>query len=97
MRLDRLTNKTRAALVAAEQLATKNGHPELYPEHFLVELIGQSDGVAGAILQKAGLEPRAIAERLAARLGSMPQVSGGAEPTISRRLRTLLTLSLIHI
>jgi ATP-dependent Clp protease ATP-binding subunit ClpB len=91
MRLDRLTTKTREALVAAEQVATSRGNPELYPEHFFLSLLEQDGGVAAPILQKAGADPRAIARAIEQRLGSMPKVTGGAEPTISRRLRALLT------
>ncbi len=92
MRLDRLTSKTREGLVAAEQLAAKRTNPELQPEHFLLALLEQEGGVAGPVLQKAGADPRALAKTLGSRLDPMPKVSGGgAEPTISRRLRSLLT------
>ncbi|MFK7992094.1 MAG: ATP-dependent chaperone ClpB [Sandaracinaceae bacterium] len=91
MRLDRLTTKTREALVSSEQLATKAGNPELYPEHLMLGLLGQGEGVAAAILMKAGADPQAVAQRFAASLASMPKTQGGAEPTISRRLRALLT------
>jgi ATP-dependent Clp protease ATP-binding subunit ClpB len=91
MRLDRLTSKTREALVSAEQRAAKNGNPELSPEHFLLALLEQDGGVAAAIVQKAGADPRELARAMEARLGGLPKVTGGAEPTISRRLRQLLT------
>ncbi len=91
MRLDRLTTKTREALVAAEQRAAKNGNPELSPEHFLLSLLEQDGGVAAAIVQKAGADPRELARAMESRLGGLPKVTGGAEPSISRRLRQLLT------
>jgi len=91
MRLDRLTTKTREALVASEQLATSASNPELYPEHFLLSLLGQDGGIAAPILQKAGANVQGIATQLQDKLRSMPTVQGGAEPTISRRLRAVLT------
>ncbi len=91
MRLDRLTSKTREALVASEQLATKGTNPELYPEHFLLSLMMQDGGITTPILEKAGADTGAIAKALDAKLRTMPKVSGGAEPTISRRLRAILT------
>ena len=91
MRLDRLTSKTREALVASEQRATKAGHPELYPEHLLASLLEQQGGITAPILQKAGANVDTIARELERRLGGMPKVSGGSQPTISRRLRTLMT------
>jgi ATP-dependent Clp protease ATP-binding subunit ClpB len=92
MRLDRLTTKTREALVASEQRASQAGHPELYPEHLLASLLEQEGGIVPAILQKAGADVGGFAEALRARLQGMPKVSGGgAEPTLSRRLRALMT------
>jgi len=91
MRLDRLTSKTREGLVAAEQKAAAAGNAELQPEHFLFTLLTQPEGVAAAIVQKTGADPKALAGQLEQRLAAMPKVKGGAEPTISRRLRALLT------
>ena len=91
MRLDRLTSKTRQALVASEQRATKAGHPELYPEHLLTELLQQAGGITTPIVQKAGARVEPIGAELERRLAAMPKVSGGAQPTISRRLRALMT------
>ncbi len=91
MRLDRLTTKTREALMAAQRDATERKNPELVPAHFLTALINQRDGVAAAILQKAGAEPRAVAGEVAEELPGLPQVDGGAEPAISRHLKALLT------
>ena len=36
MRLDRLTNKTREALMTASQHAAERGAPEVHPEHLIV-------------------------------------------------------------
>jgi hypothetical protein len=49
MRLDRLTVKTREALVSAQDLASKTGQPELLPEHLLLSLLqhGVSQTVEG--------------------------------------------------
>ena len=91
MRLDRLTSKTREALVAAEQKAAKLGNPELQPEHFLLELVTQEEGVAAAIAQKSGVDPKALGRAVEQKLTGLPKVSGGAEPAISRRLRALMT------
>ncbi|MCX7808566.1 MAG: hypothetical protein N2515_08150, partial [Deltaproteobacteria bacterium] len=64
MRLDRLTNKTREALLSAQQLATENGHPELYPEHLIIALLRQEGGVARPILEKANVDTRGVLEAL---------------------------------
>lgn len=93
MRLDRLTTKTREALVAAQQNATNRGNPEVYPEHLLLDLVAQADGLAPAILEKADADLQGLIRALGAVLDRMPKVAGGSEPGISRRLRDLLTQS----
>ena len=91
MRLDRLTNSTREALVAAQQDAQAQGHPEVTPEHFFNALLAVQPAVATPILQKAGTDPRALKTQLAKNLSRLPKVSGGSESGLSRRLNRLLT------
>ena len=91
MRLDRLTTKTREALLAAQQRASERNHPELYPEHLLFELLTQEEGVASAIVRKAGGDPERLRTLLDGELKKAPTVKGGTEPAISRRLRAGLT------
>ncbi|MEM1416793.1 MAG: ATP-dependent chaperone ClpB [Myxococcota bacterium] len=91
MRLDRLTTKTRQALITASQHANESGHPEVHPAHLLVALIAQEGGITTVILAKAGADPAGTVERATARTGRLPKVQGGAEPTLSRSLREVLT------
>src|SRR5690349_10062240 len=91
MRLDRLTNKTREALQAAQNDATSRGNPELLPEHLIFALLEQDGGVLRALLEKAGVEAKAVSAELRRKLEGLPRVQGGADPTLSRRLRELLT------
>ena len=91
MRLDRLTNKTREALQTAQNQAVERGNPELVPEHFLGALLEQSDGIAPALLTKAGGKTAPLAAALKKRTDALPRAQGGAEPSIGRRLRETLT------
>jgi ATP-dependent Clp protease ATP-binding subunit ClpB len=90
MRLDRLTTKTREALVAAQQNAADRGNPEVYPEHLILDLLAQAGGLAPAIVEKAGADLQGLIRALGAVLDRMPKVAGGAEPGLSSRLRELL-------
>jgi ATP-dependent Clp protease ATP-binding subunit ClpB len=93
MRLDRLTNRTREALMSAQNLATEKGNAELTPEHLLLTLLDQPEGVAAPLLEKAGTDVGALREALSARVQALPRVQGGAEPGLSRALRELLDKS----
>ena len=91
MRLDRLTTKTREALMAASQNAATRKNAEVQPEHLLLALLEIPEGITSSIVKKAGGNVASLTEAAKASLGSLPTVSGGAEPGISRRLREVLT------
>ena len=90
MKLDRYTQKSQEAVQDALERATRAGHPELLPEHLLVALLGQADGVVPAVLGKAGADAAAVTSTVEEHLDRAPRVAGGAEPTLSRRLRRVL-------
>ncbi len=91
MRVDRLTIKTQEALEKASKLAAERHHQEVGPEHLLIALIEQEEGVVSSILKKLGSDPGWLVERAEAILDSKPQVSGVDSGTmISRELKTVL-------
>src|SRR5581483_11368136 len=57
MRLDKFTIKAQEALQAAHDLAEQRHHQEMAPEHLLLALLQQEQGVTGAILRKLGIDP----------------------------------------
>ncbi len=71
------TQKTREGFLAAQSAATEAANPEVTPDHLLLALIGQEDGVVLPILQKLGQEPLAVRNRLQGRLSSLPKAYGG--------------------
>jgi ATP-dependent Clp protease ATP-binding subunit ClpB len=85
MRPDRMTTKSREAFQTAIDEASRAGHPELQPEHLLAAMLEQEGGVAAPLLQKAGVDVDALAKAVGLRLERYPQVSGGAQPGMSRR------------
>src|SRR5262245_10402681 len=87
MKLDRLTQKSQEALRDAHDRALSAGHPEIDPEHLLLALVEQADGVVPAVLSKAGADADGVARDVRRDLDRRPRVEGGAEPAISRRLR----------
>jgi ATP-dependent Clp protease ATP-binding subunit ClpB len=85
-----MTTKAQEAVRGALDYASRKGHPELYPEHLVRELLTQPDGIVAPVVSKAGSSPEAIQKLLDQRISSYPQVSGGAEPGLSRRTLTLM-------
>jgi ATP-dependent Clp protease ATP-binding subunit ClpB len=91
MRLDKLTIKAQEALAAARDLADQRAHQEVTPEHLLLALLGQEEGVAVAVLRKLGADSEAIRSRTEEAIAKQPQVRGSSSETfVGRRLKDLL-------
>jgi ATP-dependent Clp protease ATP-binding subunit ClpB len=90
MRLDKLTIKAQEALATARELADQRSHQEVTPEHLLRALLTQDDGVAIAVLRKLGADPEAIAHKTDEAIAKHPQVRGGSDVFVGRRLKDLL-------
>ncbi len=91
MNLNRYTEKAQEAILAAQQATERSGHPEVLPEHLLVALAGQRDGIVPAVLGKMNVDPTAAARDVQQVLDKLPQAHGGAQPGLSARLRKVLT------
>ena len=76
----RWTVKTREAFQAATSQATAAGNPYVTPEHLLLALLNQADGVARPLLSAAGLDPIAIAANLNESVANQPRSVGGSQP-----------------
>ncbi|MDI3289993.1 ATP-dependent chaperone ClpB [Polyangium sp. 15x6] len=85
-----MTTKAQEAVRAAVDLASRRGNPELYPEHLLRAIVAQEDGIGAPLLEKAGVDSGRVLQALDAKIDSYPRVSGGAEPSLSRRALGLL-------
>ncbi|MCF7837380.1 MAG: ATP-dependent chaperone ClpB [Candidatus Marinimicrobia bacterium] len=91
MQLDKFTIKAQESLQAARGLAEQQGQPELRPEHLLLALVNQADGIVPALLERLGVGTAAVRTELEAGLAKLPRVSGGSgEAYLSRALREAL-------
>jgi ATP-dependent Clp protease ATP-binding subunit ClpB len=93
MNLNKFTEKAQEAVLGAQQLAESLNHPQIEPEHLLVTLVEQSDGVVPSILRKMSVEPKEIAGAARAELARGPQAHGGAAPGISPRMKLVTDLA----
>ena len=91
MNMDKLTNRSREALVAAQQLAIQNGNTEITNLHVLAALLQPEDGLARSILEKMGLSRELFTHQVEQALSQLPKVSGGSgEVYNSREFSALL-------
>jgi ATP-dependent Clp protease ATP-binding subunit ClpB len=91
MRLDKMTIKAQEALRAAQDLAEQRNHQELTPEHLLLALLAQEQGIASALLKKMGVEVDSVKREVEAALEEQPRVQGSAaEIYLGRRLKDLI-------
>jgi ATP-dependent Clp protease ATP-binding subunit ClpB len=87
MNIQKYTEKAQEAIAGAQQLADREGHPEITPEHVLVTLIDQQGGIVPEILRKMNIDPSAVAGAVRTELKKLPSAHGGSQPTLSARLR----------
>jgi ATP-dependent Clp protease ATP-binding subunit ClpB len=87
MNINKYTEKAQEAVLGAQQLADREGHAELLPEHLLVTLIEQREGIVPSIIQKIGADPGAVAKAVRGELGRLPRAHGGSQVSLSPRLR----------
>ncbi|HEX8985918.1 MAG TPA: ATP-dependent chaperone ClpB, partial [Bryobacteraceae bacterium] len=97
MDLNRFTEKAQDALRAAHSAAARSGHPQFDVEHLFAALLQEAEGLAPAILTKAGVQTEALRRRVGEELDRLPKVSGpAASPDqiyVAGRLNRLLTAS----
>ncbi|MGH9400064.1 MAG: Clp protease N-terminal domain-containing protein, partial [Thermoanaerobaculia bacterium] len=87
MRFDQLTIKAQEAFQEAQRDARSRANAELLPDHLLLALLTQPEGVVVAILQKLGVDSEALARDTAAYLDRQPKVSGAsADASPSREM-----------
>ncbi len=88
MRHDQFTLRAQEAIAAAVNLTQERQHPQVEPEHLLVALLEQSDGITKPILEKIGASVPRVLKDAEEALGKMAKVTGG-ERYLSGRLSTL--------
>jgi len=89
--INRFTQKSQEATQAAQGLAERNGNSQVEPEHLLLALFEQPEGVVPQVLAKMNVPTGALVQQVRAEIAKLPRVSGaGAQTGISPRLRTVL-------
>jgi ATP-dependent Clp protease ATP-binding subunit ClpB len=89
MNINKYTEKAREAVAAAIELARQANNPQLEPEHLLVALSEQRDGIVPNLLRKMNADPAVMARAARDLLARLPNAYGGAEPGMSPRFKVV--------
>jgi ATP-dependent Clp protease ATP-binding subunit ClpB len=87
MNINKYTEKAQEAVLGAQQLADREGHPEILPEHLLLTLLEQREGIVPGLIRKLNEDPAALAATVRAELNKQPRAHGGTQVALSPRLR----------
>jgi len=91
MNLDKYTEKSQEALLAAQHLAQDYQHQVVEPIHLLLALVQQEAGIVPAIITKTSGGTQAIQEELSHELEKRSKIQGGnLEVSLSRQTADVL-------
>ena len=90
MNLEKLTERARGFLQAAQTIAIRENHQKLSPEHLLKALMDDDQGLASNLIRKSGGRPEAVMSGLTLALGKIARVTGDAQPFMDTALVKVL-------
>src|SRR4051812_13694424 len=85
MDINKFTQKAREAIAKSIDFAKQSNNPQVEPEHLLVALVEQPDGIVPELLRKMTIDVARATSGARELLKNMPQAYGGAEPHLSPR------------
>ncbi|MGD2132272.1 MAG: ATP-dependent chaperone ClpB [Maricaulaceae bacterium] len=78
MDFERYTERARQVVQAAQSAAVAAKHQQFTPEHVLKALMDEPEGLAAALIGRAGGRAEAVASAVDAALAALPKVEGGS-------------------
>jgi ATP-dependent Clp protease ATP-binding subunit ClpB len=92
--IEKMTRKSQEAMQAAAQNAETRGNPSVEPEHLLLELLQQTEGIVPRVLEKQNLNLKGLKDELKAKIERFPKVTGGGQKIFaSQRLQKLFSVA----
>lgn len=79
--VEKMTRKSQEAMQSAANKAEGRGNPVVEPEHLILELLKQREGIVPRLVEKSGARVEALVADLENRINKFPQVSGGGQKT----------------
>ncbi len=87
---NRWTLKTTEAFSAATEAARSASHAEVTPDHLLIALLAQAEGLVLPMLHSAGADPKSVLDRAQQAVATLPRAYG-SDVSISRQLHDVLS------
>ena len=78
------TRRATEALNAAQREAAARSHSAVLPEHLVLGLLADGEGIVYPLLSGIGADPSALRNRITDQLDRLPRVHGGSEPALDR-------------
>src|SRR4051794_31728911 len=76
MDFEKLTDRARGFLQAAQTIAVRENHQRIAPAHLLKALLDDEQGMAAGLTQTAGADARAARREVALLVSKIPAVTG---------------------
>ncbi len=92
MDMEKLTERTRGFLQAAQTIAIREFHQRITPEHLLKALLDDEEGAASGLIRAAGGDPQKIRAANEAEIARIPKVQGqgAGQPQVTPELVRVL-------
>jgi ATP-dependent Clp protease ATP-binding subunit ClpB len=84
MDLNSFTNRARKALEAARDEAAVRSNQVITPEHLVLGVLADQDGLAHPLLARLSVDPVALRNRMTEAIDRLPKVHGGADAQLDR-------------
>jgi ATP-dependent Clp protease ATP-binding subunit ClpB len=94
MNLDRFTNKAQEAITSCRSIISRFGHREVTPEHLLVAILEQPEGIGPKLLERLDVKPEEVLQETIQYLNRQPKstsvTSAKDEILVSSKLMSIL-------
>src|SRR5580658_7893082 len=76
MEFEKYTERAKGFIQSAQTLALRSGHQRLTPEHLLMVLIEDKEGLAANLIRAASGDPLLVRKAVDAEIAKLPRVEG---------------------
>ncbi|MFS8859445.1 ATP-dependent chaperone ClpB [Synechococcus sp. B60.1] len=87
---NQFTEKAWSAIVQSQDVARRHQQQQLETEHLLISLLDQEGGLTQTILQRAGIDPRLVRDRVESFINQQPKLARVDQLYLGRGLETTL-------